>query len=993
MTEDTCRSEVELGMLAPGMAKQHERFQDALQELIDNSVAAIIDDESYFDNPAERVEIVISITRDSDSVQVIVADNGPGIKRNHLRNDVFRTGNKSLSDGILNNVGWGLKASIAWFERTLKESAIGSDKYWFTLATRTTDSDILRVDGPITGNLPISTGDNTVWEAGLKDGDSTLVELDHGTRVQVHCSREQFDADVWPSAQSLEKKAQTLRELLGVKFRRLLNAREDNQIYIHYNDLTGIESGFLEVIPISPIFAGEDDDESEYTYDEFTIEDEAGNSYQIEFERGTLDYEMMTDAVSEDHPGLLTSSGRFRTRFKPSQAHQGVDIYANGRVLMTSVFSELFDLTRNNEYNYFGGILRILPDDPAVEVPTDNKKTRIDTNSKLWSELQETLSQEEYQPEGKDYHSDPDTDTEAISSASASESDADANTSLGSQEQLVSSLDIDSTSDLFDLHQKDARTMGKVFAEAEVEPDDEGLLDVTITSPPYFDLKDYGYDTAEQIGQDSSYDRYLNELRETFRQVYTHTKDSGTLWIVANTFKNDSRLVQLPNDIAQVAQNLLNDRICPNCSSSDIEVPLEHNWRTGTLHCRNCDLEKTPADESWILQDVIIWDKQRALPYSEAGKFRNTFEYILCFSKTDSFKFNLDNIRIADPSEFQQWWVDYPERYHPLGKLPANVWQFTTPSQGAFGELSTSLDHPAPFPPDMVERLLNLTTEPGDTVLDPFSGSGMVLAQAEAMDRNAIGFELNSDYIESYQTLKEAVETRWNDKESVKSIGERQQHLARINGGLRQIKQARELLRHAAKEQNIESAGALDVDAVFSVNQHIDQQVNNSQAFVEASFLCIVDDSITARRGAQLERLFHEILSNATCTGYGVDLSIQVLTRDNLITAVRNGEFNQLTADELYLYDDEVHFRYADTLTLAEWVEQTTDPQSRADQYRGEAPPIISNLGLEVYNPRRDMSMEWPDEEQEDPHHQIRLQGLNTKAPLSAVRARDRHAD
>jgi hypothetical protein len=111
----------------------------------------------------------------------------------------------------------------------------------------------------------------------------------------------------------------------------------------------------------------------------------------------------MTDCAKEECPGLLTQSGKFRYRYRPSQNRQGIDIYANGRVLMTSVFEDVFDLTRNNQYNYFGGTLQIIPMDDTNEVPTDNKKTRLDTNSELWREIQSELSTEEFLPEGREY--------------------------------------------------------------------------------------------------------------------------------------------------------------------------------------------------------------------------------------------------------------------------------------------------------------------------------------------------------------------------------------------------------------------------------------------------------------------------------------------------------------------------------------------------------------------------------------------------------------
>lgn len=94
MSSETCESAVELKMLASGMAKQHETYLDALQELIDNSVSALVDDESYFENPDEQVSITLTFVRGEDTVTTYISDNGPGITRDQLKNHVFRTGNK-----------------------------------------------------------------------------------------------------------------------------------------------------------------------------------------------------------------------------------------------------------------------------------------------------------------------------------------------------------------------------------------------------------------------------------------------------------------------------------------------------------------------------------------------------------------------------------------------------------------------------------------------------------------------------------------------------------------------------------------------------------------------------------------------------------------------------------------------------------------------------------------------------------------------------------
>jgi len=75
-------------------------------------------------------------------------------------------------------------------------------------------------------------------------------------------------------------------------------------------------------------------------------------------------------------------------------------------------------------------------------------------------------------------------------------------------------------------------------------------------------------------------------------------------------------------------------------------------------------------------------------------------------------------------------------------------------------------DHPAAFPPGLIERILTLSTDSGDVVLDPFAGSGVTVAQAEQMDRKGIGFELNEEYCESYPELKDHLQEQQTTAEA-----------------------------------------------------------------------------------------------------------------------------------------------------------------------------------------------------------------------------------
>lgn len=249
------------------------------------------------------------------------------------------------------------------------------------------------------------------------------------------------------------------------------------------------------------------------------------------------------------------------------------------------------------------------------------------------------------------------------------------------------------------IYKGDARILAPQLADESVS--------VTITSPPYWGLKDYG--VKGQIGWAQDYDQYLSDLISIFRHVHRATVPSGSLWIVLDTFKRNGTLRLLPFEVS----------------------------------------ERLRSEIGWLLQDIIVWDKGKTLPWSRAGKLRNQFEYLLCFSKTNHFKYEIDRLKEI---ELKEWWVKYPERYNPRGKVPSNIWTLPIPVQGSFS--SNGLRHACPFPTALVERILLLTTDPNvnDIVLDPFAGSGVVVALAEQMQRGFLGFELNPRFIEMYKS-------------------------------------------------------------------------------------------------------------------------------------------------------------------------------------------------------------------------------------------------
>jgi DNA modification methylase len=131
----------------------------------------------------------------------------------------------------------------------------------------------------------------------------------------------------------------------------------------------------------------------------------------------------------------------------------------------------------------------------------------------------------------------------------------------------------------------------------------------------------------------------------------------------------------------------------------------------------------------------IVWHYTQGLGKTKG--FSPRHEDILVFNKSKDFFFNLDNVRV--PQKF------YRERNNMRGANPGDVWQF---SHIHYSNPNRQ-NHPTQKPEGIIERIILASSNQGDIVLDPFSGSGTTLRVCQQLNRNGIGFELNPDYVAS----------------------------------------------------------------------------------------------------------------------------------------------------------------------------------------------------------------------------------------------------
>ena len=384
--------------------------------------------------------------------------------------------------------------------------------------------------------------------------------------------------------------------------------------------------------------------------------------------------------------------------------------------------------------------------------------------------------------------------------------------------------------DIFKIHNLDSRKISQIITNE--------IVDVTISSPPYFDLKDYGYDG--QIGFGQEYDKYLEDLKTVFKGVYNCTKSTGTLWVIIDAFRRNDEVVTLPFDFSDKMKEI-----------------------------------------GWLLQEIIIWEKDKTVPWAHQGQMRNIFEYILVLSKPKKYKFDIDRVR--DFENLKKWWVTYPERYNPKGKAPSGIWEFEIPTQGSWG--SDYKSHFCPLPERMIERIIKITTDENDIVLDPFAGSGTVPSIAQFMKRKFVGFELNQEYINMFHKYVDSFsEPRILQYERETKNILKQDKFENLIIDLRILKFARVLI------QNLKKSGYESIVSVFV--ERIEGEVSKRNALTRAKYTLLINEEINH---IELNFSIKKECSKAPLSKFGIEPEFNLINSDE--------EFiRKLKGKDLYSY-------------------------------------------------------------------------------------------
>ena len=261
-----------------------------------------------------------------------------------------------------------------------------------------------------------------------------------------------------------------------------------------------------------------------------------------------------------------------------------------------------------------------------------------------------------------------------------------------------------------------------------------------VTSPPYFNLRDYG--DPDQLGLESTPEEYVEKLVQVFREVRRVLRPDGTLWLnIGDSYTSGNRKAR---DC---------DKKLP-ARAADQRPQTPKGLKPKDLIGIPWMLAFALRADGWYLRQDIIWHKPNAMPESVKDRCTKSHEYIFLLSKSERYYFDMDAIREPCVSKRPAGnkhgmmkgriggvdWTnpDASKSIPKCGKNKRDVW---TVSTGCFKGA-----HFAVFPEKLVEPCIMAGCPKGGYVLDPFMGSGTTGVVAGRLGRNFTGIDLNPEY-------------------------------------------------------------------------------------------------------------------------------------------------------------------------------------------------------------------------------------------------------
>ena len=258
-------------------------------------------------------------------------------------------------------------------------------------------------------------------------------------------------------------------------------------------------------------------------------------------------------------------------------------------------------------------------------------------------------------------------------------------------------------------------------------------IDMCITSPPYWNMRDYG--DKNQLGLEYTTSEFIDNLYNVFHEIKRVLKDEGSLWInIRDTYSKGVKRCGVKNkSLSMIPERLI--------------IKL--------------------LDDGWILRNDIIWHKPNAMPDSCKNRFTVDYEHLYFLTKKDkgyyfktqyepytsNIKDKKDSVNNNDKDKRSALieskmvrhgangtTLNSPSKWSDKGRIKRTTWSINTKS---YKEA-----HFATYPTELIECPIDAGCPEDGIVLDPFIGSGTTGVVAKKQGKHYVGIELNKEYIE-----------------------------------------------------------------------------------------------------------------------------------------------------------------------------------------------------------------------------------------------------
>jgi DNA modification methylase len=296
---------------------------------------------------------------------------------------------------------------------------------------------------------------------------------------------------------------------------------------------------------------------------------------------------------------------------------------------------------------------------------------------------------------------------------------------------------------------------GDALAVLRTLPD--GCVNMCVTSPPYYGLRDYGMDG--QIGLEPSPAEYVSRLVAVFRELRRVLTPDGVLFLnIADSYAGSGKGAS-----AKTGQKCKHRYLfMPDNPAANIPIVWPEIKPKDMVGIPWATAFALRAD-GWYLRSDIIWQKVNALPHSVKDRPVSSYEHIFLLAKSKRYYF--DYRALEEPtleSSKQRFKRNFGSNKYAKGapgqcpqtinkrdgrdfhinekRRGRDIWSFpTSPLRG--------VEHYAAYPLELARRCILAGCPEGGVVLDPFIGSGTTGAAALMLGRRYIGIELNPEYI------------------------------------------------------------------------------------------------------------------------------------------------------------------------------------------------------------------------------------------------------